>query len=89
MKTTPETSKEALAALLPALESVQEWTRDAIHEAAFGLIERLGVKNGFLLWPMRVALSGKQFTPGGGIELAAILGREKSLARIRAALERL
>ena len=89
MKTTPETSKEALAALLPALESVQEWTRDAIHEAAFGLIERLGVKNGYLLWPMRVALSGKQFTPGGGIELAAILGREKSLARIRAALARL
>ena len=64
-------------------------TRDAIHEAAFGLIERLGVKNGYLLWPMRVALSGKQFTPGGGIELAAILGREKSLARIRAALARL
>ena len=71
------------------LESLPNWDRDSIHEAAFGLIETLGVKNGYLLWPMRVALSGKQFTPGGGIELAAILGREKSIARIKAALERL
>ena len=89
MKTTPETSKEAINALLPVLEEVQDWTRDNIHNAAFALIEKLGVKNGYILWPLRVALSGKQFTPGGGIELAAILGKEKSIARLKAAQERL
>ena len=89
MKTTPETSKEAINALLPALEEVEDWTRDHIHNAAFALIEKLGVKNGYILWPLRVALSGKQFTPGGGIELAAILGKEKSIARLKAAQERL
>lgn len=89
MKTTPETSKEAINALLPVLEEVEDWTRDHIHNAAFALIEKLGVKNGYILWPLRVALSGKQFTPGGGIELAAILGKEKSIARLKAAQERL
>ena len=89
MKTTPETSKEAINSLLPVLEEVEDWTRDNIHNAAFALIEKLGVKNGYILWPLRVALSGKQFTPGGGIELAAILGKEKSIARLKAAQERL
>jgi len=47
-----------------------------VHAALFALIEEKGVKNGFMLWPLRVAVSGKQFTPGGGIELAAVLGKE-------------
>ncbi|WP_305154779.1 hypothetical protein [uncultured Dubosiella sp.] len=42
-----------------------------------------------MLWPLRVALSGKQFTPGGGVELAAVLGKERTVARVKAALERL
>ena len=53
------------------------------------MIEKLSVKNGYILWPLRVALSGKQFTPGGGIELAAILGKEKAVARVKAALAKL
>lgn len=89
MKTTPETAKHALAALLPVLEGLNVWTRDSIHEALFALIEQLGVKNGYVLWPLRVALSGKQFTPGGGIELAAILGKEESLSRLKIGLQRL
>ena len=55
----------------------------------FAEIEKLGVKNGWLLYPLRVAVSGKQFTPGGGIELAVVLGREETLARIRASLAKL
>ena len=55
----------------------------------FAEIEKLGVKNGWLLYPLRVAVSGKQFTPGGGIELAVVLGREETLRRIRTALEKL
>ena len=54
-----------------------------------GLVEKLGVKNGQLLYPLRVALSGKAFTPGGGIELAEILGRDESLKRIDIAINKL
>ena len=52
-------------------------------------LEKLGVKNGWVLLPMRAALSGKAMTPGGGIELAAILGKNDSIARIKKALEQL
>ena len=89
MKTTPETAKEALTAVLPILENLPEWNQEAIHAALFAEIEKLGVKNGWLLYPLRVAVSGKQFTPGGGIELAVVLGREETLARIRASLAKL
>ena len=86
MKTTPETAREALTAVLPILESLPEWNAEAIHAALFAEIEKLG---GWLLYPLRVAVSGKQFTPGGGIELAVVLGREETLRRIRTALEKL
>ena len=89
MKTTPETAREALTAVLPILERLPEWNAEAIHAALFAEIEKLGVKNGWLLYPLRVAVSGKQFTPGGGIELAVVLGREETLRRIRTALEKL
>ena len=89
MKTTPETAREALTAVLPILENLPEWNQEAIHAALFAEIEKLGVKNGWLLYPLRVAVSGKQFTPGGGIELAVVLGREETLARIHASLAKL
>lgn len=87
MKTNVETSLEALKAALPVLEGLSDWNVDAIHEVLFELIAELGVKNGHVLWPLRVAASGKQFTPGGGIELLAILGKEDSLDRIRKGIE--
>jgi glutamyl-tRNA synthetase len=82
MKTTLENSLDALKAAKPVLEALPEWTRDAIHTALFSLIEKLGVKNGIVLWPVRVAVSGKQFTPGGGVEICVMLGRDESLSRI-------
>ena len=89
MKTNEETSLEALKAVLPVLEAVDDWTEENIHKALFDLIAKLEVKNGWLLWPLRTAVSGKQFTPGGGVELCAILGKEDSLARIRKGIEKL
>ncbi len=89
MKTTSETSLEALCSLLPVLEGIADWNAEAIHEAIFTKIEELGVKNGYLLWPLRVALSGKQFTPGGGIEIAAVIGKEDALSRVKAGIEKL
>ncbi|MEG2021120.1 MAG: glutamate--tRNA ligase [Oscillospiraceae bacterium] len=87
MKTNKETSKQALTDILPVLEGIESFTKDNIHTALFALIETLGVKNGIVLWPLRVAVSGKQFTPGGGIELAAIIGKEKTIARVKHAIE--
>ncbi len=89
MKTNEETALAALEAALPVLEALEDFTVDSIHAALFGLIGTLGVKNGYMLWPVRVAVSGKQFTPGGGIEICAILGKEESLKRIRHGIERL
>jgi glutamyl-tRNA synthetase len=87
MKTDPANSLESLRAILPMLESLAQWDHDTLHREIFGLIEKRGVKSGLILWPLRIALSGKQFTPGGGVELADVLGREESLRRIRAGIE--
>jgi len=89
MKTNPENSLESLKAILPVLEAVTDWTQENIHTALFDLIAKLEVKNGLILWPLRTALSGKQFTPGGGVELAYLLGKEDTLARIRKGIEKL
>jgi glutamyl-tRNA synthetase len=89
MKTNTETSLEALKAVLPVLENLDDWNTDKIHEALFGLVAELGVKNGWLLWPVRTAVSGKQFTPGGAVELCAILGKDETLTRIRKGIEKL
>ena len=89
MKTNEENSLESLKAILPVLKDLDEWTEDSIHEALFALIEKLGVKNGIVLWPLRVALSGKSFTPGGGIEICKILGKDESIRRIEAGIEKL
>ena len=62
-KTTPESAKEALTALLPVLEAQTDWTRDAIFEACKTLAEQLEKKNGWLLFPLGIALSGKARTP--------------------------
>ena len=89
MKTDPETALEALNIIKPILEGVTGWNEENIHSALFAEIEKRGVKNGFMLWPLRVALSGKPLTPGGGIELAAILGKEESIRRVEKGIEQL
>ena len=86
MKTNEENSLESLKAILPVLEQLENWNFDSIHEALFDLIAKLDVKNGIVLWPLRVAVSGKSFTPGGGVELADILGKEETLSRIKAGI---
>lgn len=86
MKTNEENSLESLKAILPVLEQLENWSFDSIHAALFDLIAKLEVKNGIILWPLRVAVSGKSFTPGGGVELADILGKEETLTRIKSGI---
>ena len=89
MKTDEQNSLEALQQVLPVLESLPEWSYDAIHDALIGLAQRLELKNGRILWPVRTALSGKAVTPGGAVELCHILGREETLRRIRQGIQQL
>ena len=89
MKTNKENSLDALKQILPVLEGLEDWTVEGIHNSMFSLIEKLGVKNGLILWPLRVAVSGKQFTPGGGIELCKIIGKAETISRIKTGIERL
>ena len=89
MKTDEQNSLEALQQVLPVLESLPEWSYDAIHDALIGLAQGLELKNGRILWPVRTALSGKAVTPGGAVELCHILGREETLRRIRQGIQQL
>ncbi len=89
MKTNPENSLEALNEVLPVLESIDDWTKENIHDKLIALVEKLELKNGRILWPVRVAVSGKAFTPGGGVELAYILGKTETINRIKKGIEQL
>ncbi len=81
-KTDPAVAAEVLDMVIPALEALPDWTEDALHALLIGMAESRGMKNGTLLWPLRIALAGKAVTPGGAIEIAMLLGREESLRRL-------
>ena len=89
MKTDEQNSLEALKATLPVLEAISNWTYDAIHDALVNLAEKLELKNGRIMWPVRTALSGKAVTPGGAVELCHILGKEETLHRLEKGIEQL
>ena len=89
MKTNPEISLEVLEKILPVLENQEDYSNDALYEVLCGFAKENGYKNGQILWPIRTALSGKQMTPAGATESLEVLGKEESLKRIEAAVEKL
>ncbi len=89
MKTNEENSLEALKLVVPVFEGMESWSFDAIHDALIGLAEANGLKNGRIMWPVRVAVSGKPTTPGGAVELCQILGKDETLRRIHDGIEQL
>ena len=86
-KTTVENSLTSLQAVLPVLERQDIWTNESLYETLVALAAQMGVKNSIILWPLRVAVSGKASTPGGATEICALLGKDESLARIRRGIE--
>ena len=90
-KTTPASALEALTALelLLSDEGTDYGDRDGLFDACKALAERMEHKNGWLLYPLGIALSGKQRTPGGGVDLACMMGRDKTVQRLRTAIDRL
>ena len=89
MKTNPENSLEALQLVVPVFEGMTDWSYDAVHDALIHLAEEQGLKNGRIMWPVRVAVSGKPTTPGGAVELCQILGKEETLRRIQQGIQQL
>ena len=87
MKTTKENSLETLKEVLPILEAQDDFSNDALFEALSKYVSDKGVKTGFVMWPIRTAVSGKQMTPAGATEIMEIIGKEESLARIKKGIE--
>ena len=89
MKTTPQSALEVLKEVLPVLEELTDYTNDAIYSEISAFIGEKGYKNGYVLWPLRTAVSGKQMTPAGATEIMEVVGKEESLKRVRAAIAKL
>ncbi|MBQ4090662.1 MAG: glutamate--tRNA ligase [Clostridia bacterium] len=89
MKTNPEVALTALKAVKPVLESIENWTETELHDKVMEFIPETGLKNGQMLWPLRIAISGKESTPGGAFEVAYLLGKEETLKRLTESIARL
>ena len=89
MKTDAASALKVLSEIVPVLEAQDEFTNDALYEAIRTFVQENGYKNGYVLWPVRIAVSGRQTTPAGATEIMEILGKEESLKRIKAAIKKL
>ena len=88
-KSDEASSAEVLGKIIPMFESLPDWNDDSIRDAMVKLAEELGAKNAKVMWPVRIAAAGKAVTPGGAVEICAILGREETLRRLGIGLEKL
>ena len=89
MKTNEETSLEVLKEILPRLEAWDDYSNDALFGLLKGFAEEKGYKNGYVMWPLRTAVSGKQMTPAGATEIMEIIGKDETIKRVKAAIEEL
>lgn len=86
-KTTQETCLEVLTELLPRFEAQEDFSNDALFAMLKAYVDEKGCKVNYVMWPVRVAVSGKQMTPAGATEIMEILGKEESVVRIKKAIE--
>ena len=89
MKTNPEIALTSLKAVLPVLEGMETWTEAELHDKVMEFIPSTGMKNGQILWPLRIAISGRESTPGGAFEIAYLLGKDETIARLKNSIARL
>ena len=89
MKTSRESSLEVLQEILPLLEEQTDYSNDALYATLSSYVEQKGCKNGYVMWPIRTAVSGRQMTPAGATEIMEVLGKEEALRRIRIGIEKL
>ncbi len=89
MKTTKDGSCVVLQKALDELQKAEPWTEQSVHESLLRVVELLSLKNGQVFWPVRIALTGMQVSPGGADEAAALLGKAESIRRLHCALDKL
>ena len=87
MKTNKETSLAVLQELCPVFDQQEDYSNDALYQLLTTFAAEHEYKNGYVLWPVRTAVSGKQMTPAGATEIMEILGKEESINRIRKGIE--
>ncbi len=88
-KSTAETSKTALTFIRPILEGIDEWTEAKLHDVVMEAIAQTGMKNATVLWPLRIAITGRAATPGGAFEMLYLLGKDEAMKRLDAAMAKL
>ncbi len=89
MKTDAASSLKVLQDILPLLKEQEDYSNNALYEVMKDYVAKTEVKNGYVMWPVRTAVSGKQSTPGGATEIMEVLGKEESIRRIEAGIEKL
>ena len=89
MKTNAENSLALLKEVLPLLEKQDDYSNDALFAMLSEFAASKEYKTGFVMWPIRTALSGKQMTPCGATEILELLGKEESIKRINDAIAKL
>lgn len=85
-KSDESTAKICLEAALSVVNDIKEWNNDSLFEAFGGLCEDIGVKKNTMFWAIRVAISGRDVTPGGATELADVLGKKETEKRMKFAI---
>ncbi len=88
-KSTLESAVSALDEAKALLETIDDWSESNLHDAVIERIAQLGIKNGQMLWPLRIAVSGQMNTPGGAFEIMYLLGKEETMKRLDQSIERL
>lgn len=83
MKSTKESSLEVLTDTLALLEVQEDYSNDGLYETLSKYVSEKGFKTGYVMWPLRTAVSGRQMTPAGATEIMEVLGKEETLDRIR------
>ena len=82
MKTDVEIAKKVLPIVREKIASSDTFTFDSVHDICMETVNELQMKNGQVFWCVRVAISGKESTPGGVMEIAELLGKEETLRRL-------
>ncbi len=90
MKVDLALAQRALTESLPVLEKIseQDWTEERLQTDLLALVKKLELKNGQILWPLRVALTGEKYSPGT-FEVAVVLGRNETIKRLQLAIDKL
>ena len=89
MKTDEASSLAVLKDTLPILEKLEDYSNDSLFGVLSEYAKEKEYKTGFVMWPLRTAVSGKQMTPAGATEIMEIIGKEETIRRIKAAIEKL